>query len=599
MKITITEQYNSVGKGEYESPNLLVLTGLNGSGKTQLLEGIYERKIEVSSGVKKLTRIKYVRAGQLGSNGFEPASRATFTEDIRQAWVYVQQVQQEIQNKTVNPQGARDRLFGVLGSDEVMRERMRIIIDSIGIPVQDLTIDEFYKGFPIYLPVASNEIFIQNLSSVFHRYHLRNDQSKYARYLAEVENSPDSVYVTQGEFERHYGEPPWVFVNKLLKLAGLDYKFTYPKGAATDAPFDALLEGPTGLTLRVSSLSGGEKVLISLALAIYNASRDLHLPELILLDEPDASLHPSMAQIFLKVISENLVRDKNIHVILTTHSPSTVAMAPEESIYLMVKPNGMLEKTSKDLALKALTLGVPSLSIHYENRRQVFVESWMDLELYEMAFQYLSSRLASEIDLNFIASGTEGAGSSSQVKTIVEDLREKGVKTVFGIVDWDLANSETDFVKVISLGKRYSIENLIFDPICLGGFLLAQLLIEKKDCGLSSSESFVDLRDKDDQALQICSDHVVTKLAPHLPGFSPQPTTTVTYANGRQVKIPECILRMRGHDLEDALKTALPALKRFKNANQLKKTVLKNTFESLPSLVPLDFLEIFEKLQKV
>jgi len=56
----------------------------------------------------------------------------------------------------------------------------------------------------------------------------------------------------------------------------------------------------------------------------------------LLLDEVDASLHPSMIKNLLDVI-EKIFLKNGCKVILATHSPTTVALAPEESIYEISK----------------------------------------------------------------------------------------------------------------------------------------------------------------------------------------------------------------------------------------------------------------------
>src|SRR5207247_9494265 len=121
---------------------------------------------------------------------------------------------------------------------------------------------------------------------------------------------------------------------------------------------------------------------MSLALSLYNSNFDIEFPKIRLMNEPDAHLHHSMTRKFLDVIQNVFVNEKGVKVIMTTHSPSTVALAPEESIFLMNKTTPRIAKANKDEALRILTSGVPTLSINYENRRQVFVESKYDVEFY-------------------------------------------------------------------------------------------------------------------------------------------------------------------------------------------------------------------------
>ena len=103
-----------------------------------------------------------------------------------------------------------------------------------------------------------------------------------------------------------------------------------------DAPFELkLINNFNQAKVKFSELSSGEKVLISLVFALYNTKFDVEFPKVLLMDEPDASLHPSMTKQFLDVIQKVFVQDKGVKVILTTHSPSTVALAPEEAIFIV------------------------------------------------------------------------------------------------------------------------------------------------------------------------------------------------------------------------------------------------------------------------
>src|SRR5690606_37864812 len=92
--------------------------------------------------------------------------------------------------------------------------------------------------------------------------------------------------------------------------------------------------------------------------------------------------------------------------IVSTHSPSTVALSPDEAIFVVNKfDEPKIEKSTKDRALNILTAGVPSFSVNYENRRQVFVESPNDVIFFEKLYRILSNSLSPEISLSFISSG--------------------------------------------------------------------------------------------------------------------------------------------------------------------------------------------------
>lgn len=87
-------------------------------------------------------------------------------------------------------------------------------------------------------------------------------------------------------------------------------------------------------------LSSGEKIIFELIcyeFIINNASKNRET-NLILLDEFDANLNPALSELFIKTVRDELV-DKGIKVILTTHSPSTVAFAEPNELYWMENIN--------------------------------------------------------------------------------------------------------------------------------------------------------------------------------------------------------------------------------------------------------------------
>jgi cytochrome oxidase Cu insertion factor (SCO1/SenC/PrrC family) len=104
------------------------------------------------------------------------------------------------------------------------------------------------------------------------------------------------------------------------------------------------------------------------------------------------------------------------------------------------------------------------LTIDYKNHKQVFVESPTDVKYYQTVFNKLDSEKKYPFKLYFI-SYSKGKGNCDQVKKIVEDLRNAGNNSAFGIIDFDNKNAAIESVKVHGVDKRYSIENYIYDPI--------------------------------------------------------------------------------------------------------------------------------------
>lgn len=92
-------------------------------------------------------------------------------------------------------------------------------------------------------------------------------------------------------------------------------------------------------------LSHGERQIIVTSLAIYDKVQQTNKKNiLILLDEPDLSLHPEWQKKYLHRLIQNLSQfNKKIHLILTSHSPFILSdLAKENVIFLK---NGKEDKT--------------------------------------------------------------------------------------------------------------------------------------------------------------------------------------------------------------------------------------------------------------
>ena len=124
----------------------------------------------------------------------------------------------------------------------------------------------------------------------------------------------------------------------------------------------------------IESYSRGMKQRLHLARGLIADARVL------LFDEPDAGLHPLMVRSLLQVIGDIFCERNGVKAIMTTHNASTVALAPEEALYTIRRTarSRLRRASSRDEALTGLTVGLPTLSVRVENRRQVFVESKED-----------------------------------------------------------------------------------------------------------------------------------------------------------------------------------------------------------------------------
>jgi len=177
-------------------------------------------------------------------------------------------------------------------------------------------------------------------------------------------------YLNKEEFVAKYGRPPLEILNETLNRYDCNgYHFQsnnyYPSpsedSSKTIVPL-SLVNKEKGITTSLDNISSGEQTLLAISLIIYKMRRNNILPRVLLLDEVDSALHPSMIQRLLEVIKEIFIIEKGLKVILTTHSPSTVALYSADKVYI-VENNEKLQiiPESRKAAIEILSEGFATL----------------------------------------------------------------------------------------------------------------------------------------------------------------------------------------------------------------------------------------------
>lgn len=592
MRISSNSRYKSLPVlPEIHLPDFVVLVGVNGAGKSHLLQVLSNTQLTsiTDDNGQQLAIRKLVETNTLAPNN----SPVVSWDNLKQSPINATNLFTGYkQNKQNNP----NFRFANQTGDPRQHRLFNVIARAAKKSLDELTPEDIYEHYPMNDGLETVDVFAQNFSQLFKRYQVRKLDNEFNEWRHQRDATVK--YLSESDFLLKFGEAPWDFVNKILKEAKLDYHINSPVNQDRDAPFELKLMNETnGAEVIFSDLSGGEKVLMSLALSLYNSNFDMEFPQVLLMDEPDSPLHPSMTKQFLEVLENVFVRDKKVKVIVTTHSPSTVALAPESSLFQMSKAEPRILKVTKDKAIGILTSGVPSLSINYENRRQVFVESKNDVYFYEKIYQKLKNYLHDEISINFISSGVNGQGNSDQVRTVVNKLSEYGNKTVYGVIDWDAKNSSTSYMKVLGEDNRYSIENYIFDPLVLAAFLLRDKIILRDLVGLNDRENYTDFVHFDAAKLQVITNAIVSQIQSVAGHGLDETAITTQLINGKQIAVPSWYLRFQGHELESLIKRKFPELNQYRVEGELKKKIIDTVVDDLPPILSTDFVDLFRSIQ--
>lgn len=448
-------------------------------------------------------------------------------------------------------------------------------------------------------------LFTTQIESLFYNYCKRRDINNI-NFLNKKEYNDINDAISDYDFVRIHKQP-WILINEILDKHKLDFQFT---GIEREdfTPDEAinfnLIKKTTNQFILLDSLSSGERIIIGLIIKLFIAkyyNNKLEYPPMLLLDEPDAYLHPEMSKLLIDVLYETFVKEFGIRVIMTTHSPSTIALCPEDCIYQINNiPNTTIKRIDKDSALELLTGFIPTLSIDYKNHKQVFVESETDVEYYRMIFNKLNEENQYPFNLYFI-SNSNGKGNCDLVKKTIEQIRKSGNKTSFGIIDWDLKNKTENFIKVHGEDKVYSIENYIYNPIYIAIYFMQERGANNiyKELSIPETINHFNIGNNDNHFLQKISDWFFEKYYLKFKSIKEEQRQDLVefhFLNEKKINIPKWYLTEKGHDLEMKLKQIFPSLdNQKKSEGELQKEIIKIVAKCHP-FIPKDSVDLIESL---
>ncbi len=351
LKIILNEKLKSFEQ-DFSSEllgDLILLSGVNGSGKTQLMKIIHGSNYDRRNPEQKLNRKIIldsieIEAHEVLYKSFRDYSHITditlssITSRIKireELWRWYTQYRLDYNRSA--------ELKDFKNSCELIRD---ILITKFGddnfrnIKIAE---DDFHTLIPPGFVLYKDDIFSDKIGDIFFNYISQIHHRKVKAY--------DSKQIID---ESHFGIAPWTELNNLFKELKFDYRFkdNYHR---TDA--DMINEQPAiysidhngkidnGSKRSASDLSDGEKAIISLTFAAL--SNEKIKPKILLLDEYDATLNPSLTNAFFAVLKKFFI-DKGVQVIISTHSSSTLALAPEYArFYEIYKP-----KSNRDRVLE-------------------------------------------------------------------------------------------------------------------------------------------------------------------------------------------------------------------------------------------------------
>ncbi|KAF1058558.1 ATP-binding protein [Burkholderia gladioli] len=598
MKITVNSSHKSIPRGlSFELPDFAIFTGKNGSGKSHLLEVMANPSLSnIAIEGKVAQKITLIGFNGLNPQVDEQCDSNQIISNVNNWWNQINGIVQQYNNALKNGEQFSDPLAQFMprvANNPALQSVMSLILKRSGKHLEELNQDDVSENIR-FTDIPQGNLFITQCALIFKSYHTRKVKNDFNKYRSDTLKINGINFLSDEEFYQKYGPPPWILVNDILARANLTYRVTSPEVGDFELPYRLrLVDKTTDTNISVNDLSSGEKVLMSLALAIYNTQESDGRPDLLLLDEPDAPLHPEFSKLLIETLMDTLVKKAGVKVVMTTHSPSTVAMAPDSCVFEVNRSTKIPELVGNAQATQNLTSGIDFLRVSFEKRRQVFVESKYDAQYFSQLYNILHRRRNFKFEPVFLEPHS-GTSNCTDVIQIVNRLRSSGSDLAFGIIDFDSTNTSTDSIFVLGEGARYAIENYLLDPIYI---CLALIRNNKKgffDFGVAGNKyAYTDSINLTQQECQKMVDAILTLLSIPLSNLK-----SVKLENGYELQYPEAYLLHQGHDYENKLLQAIPelnAIARGQGDSALKLGILQVIGE-FPQFFPAEVADTLARV---
>ena len=284
--------------------DLIVLAGINGSGKTRVLESVLDFFYKIEMFYKSQNKIEL------------------FYE--------------EIENESIKTAGNIDVFYNELKNGA----------KGAFLSPKYLEIKKILKKFPkiIYVPTEINFQKVQKAQTNFKKeysfinivdsYEIKDIPSYIATRISKVANEEENL--TMGQVRKKV----FAEINGIFEILELDVKLSEISKDENSMP---IFTDSSGKKFGINELSSGEKQLFLRTLAIKMLEPE---NSIIMIDEPELSLHPKWQQ---KIVDVYRKIGKNNQIILATHSPHILGSVEKENIILLEKnENGIVKVKTGD-----------------------------------------------------------------------------------------------------------------------------------------------------------------------------------------------------------------------------------------------------------
>ena len=314
------EEYNGLEnldinfESEGKVLDLIVLAGINGSGKTRVLESIrywFEmfRSKAVNVELFYEENEREVLESLMNSEGLTEVEKEAqkdieFTDCLKNIKFYNYDYRH---NKTENQNYNSKIISRSFG-------KLKIFPKIIYVPTE-INFEEIKKA---QTNLKKEYSFINIVDS----YEIKDIPSYIATRISKVANEEEDL--TMGQVRKKVFEE----INGIFEILELDVKLSEISKDENSMP---IFTDSSGKKFGINELSSGEKQLFLRTLAIKMLEPE---NSIIMIDEPELSLHPKWQQ---KIVDVYKKIGKNNQIILATHSPHILGSVEKENIILLIK----------------------------------------------------------------------------------------------------------------------------------------------------------------------------------------------------------------------------------------------------------------------
>ena len=306
--------------------DLVVLAGVNGSGKTRVLESIYYYFEMLRSKVVSLELFYEKNENEVLDNLMSTEGLTEIEKKMQKDIEYADCLRNIKYYNQDYKEGGNQNINSKIISRSF--EKLKIFPKIIYVPTEIN-----FQKIEIASPMLVQEYKFLNIINL----NLIKDVPSYiATRIVEMANEQENI--PMGEIRNAVFRE----INEIFEILDLDIKVSEISKDAKSIP---IFTNSSGDKFDINELSSGEKQLFLRTLAIKMLNPE---NSIILIDKPELSLHPKWQQ---RIVDVYRKIGKNNQIIIATHSPHILGSVKKENIMLLDKNDDgkIIVKTGHEL----------------------------------------------------------------------------------------------------------------------------------------------------------------------------------------------------------------------------------------------------------